>query len=146
MMTIEDHEAGRWAGPATTGRGDAGGGPADRLFGEGPLARVTAPIYTFLIVDLLLLVATLPGLIPLVALDHDASNAPLAVACALPVGPALSAALYALRRTGRDFTDLHPTAAFWRGYKMNLGGVLRLWVPWLAGMALIAVNLSHAEA
>ncbi|NUR27734.1 MAG: DUF624 domain-containing protein [Catenulispora sp.] len=119
---------------------------ADRLFGEGPLARVTAPIYTFLVVDLLLLVAVLPGLIPLVALDRDASNAPLAVACALPIGPALSAALYALRRRGRDLTDLRPAATFWRGYTMNLGGVLRLWVPWLVGMALVAENLAQARA
>ena len=127
-------------------RGGGGGNPADRLFGEGPLARLTAPIYTFLITDLLLLLATLPALVPLVALDRDASNAPLAVACALPVGPALSAAFYALRRRGRDFTDLHPAATFWRGYRMNFGGVLRVWVPWLAGMALIAESLSHAEA
>src|SRR3954453_18698165 len=106
--------------------------PASKLFGEGPLARVTAPIYTFLVVDLLLVAATLPALVPLVALDRDASNAPLVVACALPVGPALSAALYALRRRGHDLTELHPAAAFWRGYRMNFGGVLRLWVPWLA--------------
>lgn len=119
---------------------------ADRQFGEGPLARVTAPIYSFLVLDLLLLVTTLPTLVALVVLDHDASNAPLAVACALPVGPALSAALYALRHRTRDLTDLRPAAAFWRGYKMNAAGVLRLWVPYLAGMALIAENLSHARA
>ena len=137
------------AGSSGVGGGSAvgvRGGAADRLFGEGPLARLTAPIYTFLITDLLLLLATLPALVPLVALDRDASNAPLAVACALPVGPALSAAFYALRRRGRDFTDLHPAATFWRGYRMNFGGVLRVWVPWLAGMALIAESLSHTEA
>ena len=138
--------------PATTAsrqaRAIGAGHPAaaPRQFGEGPLARVTAPIYSFLILDLLLLATTAPALIPLVALNRDASNAPLAVACALPVGPALSATLYALRHRGRDLTDLRPAAAFWRGYRMNLGGVLRLWVPWLAGMALIAENLAHARA
>jgi hypothetical protein len=152
MSAVSEHGGGtRLAKPAAaqspvaTNSGP-GGSPADRLFGEGPLARVTAPIYTFLITDLLLVLATLPALIPLVALDRDASNAPLAVACALPVGPALSAAFYALRRRGRDLTDLHPAATFWRGYRMNFGGVLRLWVPWLAGMALIAESLSHAGA
>ncbi len=45
---------------------------------------------------------------PLVLLDRDASNIPLVAACAMPVGPALSAALYALRRRGPDLTDLHP--------------------------------------
>jgi hypothetical protein len=121
-------------------------GVAERLFGEGPLARVTAPIYSFLVLNLLLLATTAPALLPLVALDRDASNAPLAVACLLPVGPALSATLYALRHRGRDLTDLKPAAAFWRGYRMNAGGVLRLWVPYLAGMALIAENLSHFQA
>lgn len=119
---------------------------ASRLFGEGPLARVTAPIYSFLILNLLLLATTAPALIPLVALDRDASNAPLAVACALPLGPALSATFYALRHRGRDLTDLKPAAAFLRGYRMNAAGVLRLWVPFLAGMALIAENLSHVRA
>ena len=117
-----------------------------RQFGEGPLARVAAMVYTLLVLELLLLATTLPGLVPLVALDRDASNAPLAVACALPLGPALSAALYALRRHRGDLTDLHPAAAFWRGYKLNAGGVLRIWGPWLAVMALIAENLSHLKA
>jgi hypothetical protein len=115
-------------------------------FGEGPLARVAALVYCLLVVELLLLVTTLPGLIPLVALDRDASNAPLAVACALPLGPAFSAALYALRRHRGDLADLKPAAAFWRGYKLNVGGVLRIWVPWLAVMAVIAENLSHLGA
>lgn len=117
-----------------------------RQFGEGPLARVTAPIYSLLVLDLLLLAATVPTLVALVVLARDASNAPLAVACALPVGPALSAAFYALRHRSRDLTDLHPAAAFWRGYKMNVGGVLRLWVPYLAAMAVVAENLAHARA
>jgi hypothetical protein len=117
-----------------------------RQFGEGPLARVAALVYTLLVVDLLLVAAILPGLVPLVLLDRDASNAPLAVACALPVGPAVSAALYALRRHRGDLTDLTPAAAFRRGYGMNAAGALRIWVPWLAVMAVIAVNLTHLHA
>lgn len=131
--------------PALGSVGDVGRPTAAPQFGEGPLARVTAPIYSFLVLDLLLLLTTLPTLVGLVVLARDASNAPLAVVCALPVGPAVSAALYALRHRARDLTDLHPAAAFWRGYKMNIGGVLRVWVPYLAGMALIAENLSHAK-
>lgn len=117
-----------------------------RQFGEGPLARVTALVYSLLTIELLLLATTLPGLIPLVLLDRDASNAPLAVACALPFGPALSAALFALRRHKGDLTDLKPMREFWRGYRLNLGGVLRVWIPWLALMTVLAVNLSHTRA
>jgi hypothetical protein len=117
-----------------------------RQFGEGPLARVSALVYALMAVEVLLLATTLPGLAVLVALDRDASNAPLAAACALPVGPALSAALYALRHHRGDLTDLKPAAAFWRGYELNAAGVLRLWIPWLAGLALIAENLAHVRA
>lgn len=117
-----------------------------REFGEGPLARVAALVYSLLTIELLLLLTTLPGLIPLVLLDRDASNAPLAVGCAIPLGPALSAALFALRKHKGDLADLKPAVEFWRGYRLNVGGVLRVWIPWLALMAILAVNLSHVKA
>jgi hypothetical protein len=125
--------------------GDQSVGPR-RQFGEGPLARIAAFVYALMAVELLLLLTTLPGLVLLVALDRDASDAPLVVACGLPVGPALSAAVYALRHHRGDLADLRPAAAFWRGYRLNAGGVLRLWIPWLAGLALIAENLAHVRA
>ncbi|MGP3960218.1 hypothetical protein ACTWPT_29840 [Nonomuraea sp. 3N208] len=119
---------------------------AGRGFGEGPLSRASALIYTLLVVEGMFLVAAAPGLIALTLLGRDASNVPLAAACALPLGPALSAALYAVRRRSRDLTDLHPAAAFWRGYKANVRGVLKIWVPWLAGLAVIGTNLANFAA
>jgi Protein of unknown function, DUF624 len=115
-------------------------------FGEGPLSRIAALVYNLLIVEVLLLVTSLPGLVPLVLLDRDASNVPLVAACALPLGPALSAAVYALHRRSRDITNLKPAAAFWRGYRMNFSGVLRIWVPWLAWLAVIGVGLANFSA
>ncbi|MFG1902891.1 hypothetical protein ACQP0I_15420 [Micromonospora carbonacea] len=118
---------------------------AARQFGEGPLSRSAARVYTLLVVELLLLLACLPGLVPLVLLDADASNIPLYAACALPLGPALSAALYALHHQRPDLTDLRPAAAFRRGYRANLAGVLRIWVPLLALLTVVAVNLAHLD-
>jgi uncharacterized membrane protein YesL len=117
-----------------------------RQFGEGPLSRISALVYTLLVVELQLLAAVLPGLVPLVLLDRDASNVPVAAACALPLGPAVSAALYALHRRSRDITDLKPAAAFWRGYRMNFAGVMRVWVPWLAFLTIVGVNLASFSA
>ncbi|MBF9133142.1 DUF624 domain-containing protein [Plantactinospora sp. S1510] len=117
-----------------------------RQFGEGPLSRIAALVYTLLVVELQLLAAVLPGLVPLVLLDRDASNVPVAAACALPLGPAISAALYALHRRSRDITDLKPAAAFWRGYRMNFSGVMRIWVPWLAFLTVVGVNLASFPA
>ncbi|MEV4492484.1 DUF624 domain-containing protein [Micromonospora coxensis] len=120
--------------------------PARRQFGDGPLSRAAARIHTLLVVELLLLLTTLPGLVPLVLLGRDASNLPLAAACLLPVGPAVAAALYALRHQRPDLTDLRPAAVFWRGYRANLPGVLRIWVPALLWLAVVAVNLAHRAA
>jgi hypothetical protein len=79
-------------------------------------------------------------------LDRDPSNLPLVAACAIPVGPALSAALYALHHRRADLTDLHPVTDFWRGYRLNALSVLRIWIPWLLWVAIIGVNLANFAA
>ncbi|MEU8261944.1 DUF624 domain-containing protein [Micromonospora sp. NPDC048999] len=119
---------------------------ARRQFGDGPLSRAAALVYTVLVVELLLLVTTAPGLVALMLLERDVSNLPLAAACALPLGPAVSAALYALHHQRPDPTDLHPARVFWRGYRANLADVLRIWVPLLLWLTVIAMNLAHLPA
>ncbi|MDG6107858.1 hypothetical protein Daura_34605 [Dactylosporangium aurantiacum] len=117
-----------------------------RRFGTGPLSRLAARTYTLLVVEAALVATTAPGLALLVLLDRDASNVPLFLLCALPAGPALSAAVYALHRQPADLTDLRPAAAFGRGYRRNVGAALRIWVPLLAVLAVVAVSLTHREA
>ncbi|MFJ8579626.1 hypothetical protein [Micromonospora sp. NPDC093277] len=119
---------------------------ARRQFGDGPLSRAASQIYTVLVVEVLFLVTTAPGLVALMLLERDASNLPLVAACALPLGPAGSAALYALHHQRPDLTELHPARAFWRGYRANVVDVLRIWVPLLLWLAVIAVNLAHLPA
>ncbi|MEU3457506.1 DUF624 domain-containing protein [Micromonospora sp. NPDC006766] len=119
---------------------------ARRQFGDGPLSRAAALIYTVLVVELLFLVTTAPGLVALMLLERDVSNLPLAAACTLPLGPAGSAALYTLHHQRPDPTDLHPARVFWRGYRANLADVLRIWVPLLLWLTVIAVNLAHLPA
>ncbi|WP_433260726.1 DUF624 domain-containing protein [Micromonospora vinacea] len=117
-----------------------------RQFGDGPLSRITSRVYILLVVELLLLLTTLPGLLPLLVLGRDPSNLPLAALLLVPVGPAISAALYALRHQRTDLTDLHPAALFWRGYRANVSGVLRIWVPTLLWLTVLAVNLAYRGA
>lgn len=116
---------------------------AEARFGDGVLSRLAARVHTLLVVDVLLLVSCLPGLVPLVLLDRDASNLPLVAACAVPFGPALAAALHVLHHQRPDVTDLRPAARFGRGYRANLGPVLRIWLPLVTWLAVIAVNLAH---
>ena len=115
-------------------------------FGTGPLSRGAAMVYTLLVTEFLLLLTSAPGLVPLLLLGRDASNLPLAAACLLPAVPAVSAAVYALHRRRLDLTDLHPAAAFWRGYRLNAGSALRVGVPWLALLAIVAMTVAHRGA
>lgn len=117
-----------------------------REFGDGPLSRAAASVYTVLVVGLLLALVTLPGLVPLLLLGRDASNLPLVALCLLPVGPGVSAALYALHHQRPDLTDLRPAARFRQGYRANLPQVLRIWVPLLVWLTVLAVNLTHLSA
>jgi hypothetical protein len=117
-----------------------------RQFGAGPLSRGAALVYTLMVVEFLLLVTSAPGLVALLLLDRDPSNLPLASACVVPVGPALSAALFALHHRRLDLADLHPAAAFWRGYRLNAWSALRVWVPWLALLTIVAITLAHRSA
>lgn len=119
----------------------ADAGPS-RLFGEGPLSRVTSTVYTLLVIEALLLLTSLPGLVPLVLLDRDNSNIPFAALCAIPLGPAFSAALFALRKRSRDLTDLRPGRSFWRGYRSNFKSSLLVWVPGVFWLGIIALGLS----
>ena len=67
-------------------------------------------------------------------------------ACLLPAGPALSAALYALRHRSRDLAELSPAAAFWRGYRLNAGAALKVWTPYLLMLALVGTDLANFAA
>ncbi|PWD51305.1 glycosyltransferase [Serinibacter arcticus] len=111
--------------------------------GRGPLSRGTAAFYRYLVLTALIALTTLPGSVLAFLLHRDASNAPLFALALVPLAPALSAALYAQREWERD-DDQRPARPFWRGYRRNLGDVLRWWVPALALGTVLAINLAGA--
>ena len=115
-------------------------------FGTGALSRAATLIHTLLTVEALLLLTSSPGLAVLLLLGPDPSNLPLAALCLLPVGPALSAAVYALHHRTRDLTDLHPARTYWRGLRLNSRPALALWAPLLAWLTVIAFTLTHFSA
>ncbi|MBC7268234.1 MAG: hypothetical protein H5T76_05850 [Streptomyces sp.] len=115
-------------------------------FGAGPLSRAAALIHTLVTVEALLLLAAAPGLAGLLLLGPAPANLPLAALCLLPLGPALSAAVYALHHRDRDLTDLHPARAYRRGWRLNALPALKLWAPLLAWLTVIAFTLTHFPA
>ncbi|MEU2540544.1 hypothetical protein [Streptomyces iakyrus] len=115
-------------------------------FGTGTLSRASALVHTLLTVEALLLLTASPGLAALLLLDPAPANLPLAALCLLPLGPALSAALYALHHRSRDLTELHPARAYLRGLRLNAVPALKLWIPLLVWLTVIAFTLTHFSA
>ena len=113
--------------------------------GAGPLSRGAAVILWVLVISAL--TALTGGLLLVLVpfLRADAANAWLAALLAVPVGPALAAAMFAWRRFLEE-RDLAPARHFWRGYRLNALDVLRWWVPTLAALAVIAFSLAHLDA
>ncbi|TQM03014.1 hypothetical protein [Pseudonocardia kunmingensis] len=118
---------------------------ARREFGDGVLARGAAAVHRVLVIELGLLVAAAPGLVLLAALVPDVSNAPLVALALVPVGPALSAAVFAWRASLRE-PGLEPLRHFVRGYRANALDVLRWEVPVLALLTVLVTNLTHLDA
>jgi hypothetical protein len=79
-------------------------------------------------------------------LAPDISNIPLAAACAIPLGPALSAAVYASHHRRRDLTELAPMRQFWHGWRVNLRAVLPVWLLGLVWLTVVAVGIAHFRA
>jgi hypothetical protein len=115
-------------------------------FGTGPLSRAAALLYTLLVVEALFLATAAPGFAGLLLLGPDPANLPLAAVCLLPLGPAGSAALYALHHRGSDLTDLHPARVYLRGWRLNALPALRIAAPLLAWLTVIVFTLTHFTA
>ncbi|MFD6142961.1 glycosyltransferase [Promicromonospora sp. NPDC060271] len=116
-----------------------------REFGDGPMGRAANAIYWYLVVELLLVLTSLPGLVALALLDRSPGNVPFVVLCLLPLGPAASAGLFALR--ARATADaLAPASSFWRGYRLNWADVLRVWTPALVVLGVLGFSLANLGA
>lgn len=118
---------------------------AARDLGEGPLSRGSTVVYWFVVLEALLVVTTLPTLAAFLLLDQHASNIPLYALALVPVGPALSASVLAWRVFARE-RDATPARHFWRGYRRNVLEALRVWVPGLAALAVLGINLAYRDA
>lgn len=108
---------------------------------QGPLQRAAGVVYWVLVVEVLLVLVTLPGLLAALLLDPSPGNLPLFALAALPAGPALAAALFAWRVFLRE-RDTSPARHFWRGYRVNALDALKVWVPALAVLTVLLTNIT----
>ncbi|UFU07860.1 glycosyltransferase [Ruania halotolerans] len=116
--------------------------------GRGVLGRTTTWIHWALTLTVLCALASAPGLVLLALLDGGRSPWALALGL-LPAGPAFSATLFAWRARGRgdaeDGGAPAPWRSFRRGYAGGIADVLRIWVPMLMVLAVLATSAANID-
>ncbi|GAB4084636.1 DUF624 domain-containing protein [Myceligenerans cantabricum] len=117
-----------------TGEGDRRS-PSVARTGGGLLTRVTSAIYWYLVTGVLMIVAALPGLLPMQFLESSPGNAPALALYMAPLAPAFTAGLFALRDRGYA-KGLTPVHSFVRGYRSTWTDALRMAVPGLIFVAI----------
>jgi len=130
----------------TDGRSPQGQrGPRTREFGDGVLFRFTNHVYWLMATELFLVVASIPLVVALLFLDRDSSNAILYALAATSLGPALAATLHCVRKILRE-KDLDPSRDFLRGYRLNVVGTLKFWVPSVAVLTILLLDSGWGSA
>lgn len=108
--------------------------------GTGPLTQLAQAVYQHAALAACLVAGCAPAVLVLTLLTSTPTNVPFFVLAQLPVAPALSAGLFAVRGWRAD-PHADPFVLFWRGCRQNTVDVLRWWVPALLAAAVLAVNV-----
>ncbi|WP_307312519.1 DUF624 domain-containing protein [Pseudarthrobacter enclensis] len=108
-------------------------------YGAGPLFRAAGTVAGVMTGSALLVLANVLPVAALLAAPFTGFW--LVLPALVPAGPALVACMYAFNRMlgaheGQVYRD------FVRGYRMNVGQALQVWLPYLLVLAVIAVNLA----
>lgn len=109
----------------------------------GPLSRMALAVYRVILLELSLVLTCGPTLLAVILLERDPSNVPLYALAMVPVAPALSAGLYAIRAWPSS-DEFAPARPFWRGYRLNVIDVLRWWVPALVAATVLGVTIANS--
>ncbi|PYI39421.1 hypothetical protein CVS30_05540 [Arthrobacter psychrolactophilus] len=113
--------------------------------GQGILSRMSASLYRFIVLAGFLALMCAPTLVLWTLLGANAANSAFFVIALLPVGPALSAAVYGLRAWTAT-PDLSPARALWQGYRTNFRDTMKWWTVVVAVATVLIVNIVFADA
>lgn len=112
---------------------------------RGLFTEITEAVYWFLVIDVMLVLASAPTIVVWALIAQGELNALLFTIAALPLLPAISAALYTWRVRSTD-DELVPARHFLHGYRVNLRDSLMAGVPALLVLGLLLFNIAHGGA
>ncbi|MFC7376781.1 MULTISPECIES: hypothetical protein [unclassified Brachybacterium] len=106
---------------------------------------LTEGTYWFLVIGVLLALGSSPTLLAWMLLGDAPSTAFVQTIAAVPLAPAVTAALHAWRARAQDPEPV-PAARFLHGYRATVVDSLKVAVPAAVVLGVLATNLSHGYA
>lgn len=113
-----------------------------RDYSNETIYTVTNYIYWFILLTFYFSVTNFLFLILFLFFEWDFSNIILYLLSLVPTGPALSALFYCFKKMVKE-KELAPTKDFFQGYRKNFTDALKLWIPSLIIMYILAVDLKY---
>ncbi|GIN57035.1 hypothetical protein J8TS2_13540 [Lederbergia ruris] len=111
-------------------------------FGQGILSVVTNHIYWFMLTNIYFVFCNLIFLIAFMTLEPELSNMILIFIALIPTGPAITALCYVMDKLVRE-KEISPTRDFFYGYKINFKDTLKVWLPMLAAIFILIIDLQY---
>lgn len=111
----------------------------------GAFGTLTQGLMWLLVVQAALLVTLLPTAMAFLFLERHPSNIVLYALFAIPVGPAIQAALYALRR-GDSEGHARPWSRYWEGFRLGWRQSLVIWLPAVVLACLTFINAAYGPS
>ena len=101
-----------------------------------PRASFSDGLWWFVMVQAGLLVTLMPTGVVFMAVERSVATVALFAVAALPVGPALQAGMYALRRPDTALRQ-HPWSRYWEGWRLGWRQSLVMWAPVVVLLAVV---------
>lgn len=111
-------------------------------FGQGILSVVTNYIYWFMLTNIYFVFCNLIFLFAFITLEPELSNMILIFLALIPTGPAITALCYVMDKLVRE-KEISPTKDFFYGYKINFKDTLKVWLPILAAIFILIIDLQY---
>ncbi|CAM3903931.1 YesL family protein [Lederbergia lenta] len=114
-------------------------------FGQGIFFMISNHIYWLTLTNIYFVLCNTIFLFFFMALEPVFSNLIIIFLALIPTGPAIMALCYVMDKLVRD-KEISPTRDFFYGYKVNFKDTLKVWIPMLALLFILIVDLQYFYA
>jgi len=114
-------------------------------FGQGAFSTFTNHVYWLMVVNFYFVFSNIIFLSFYFTLEPVISNITIYFLALIPTGPSIAALYYSISKIIHE-KDLSPTKDFFYGYKVNFKDALKLWLPLLAVIFVLILDIQYFNA